>query len=117
MDRLGRNPALPIGFVLLVLGAGNWIVSANRITEYASRVTPVGGSAHAGQLEDFPELSPRTNETLLKRLNRGYVNYSVVDAKLDFYEVVASGGRVLSLIGMLLITAALVQGWRSRGTT
>lgn len=112
MDRWWRNPALGVGFVLLVLGVGNWLVSSSKIAEYAPRARAAANDESVASLEDFPQLSPRTNRTLLKRLDRGDVDYTLADAKLDFYRVVESGGRLLSLGGMLLITGALVHLWR-----
>ena len=114
MEGRWRNPALAVGFVLLVLGVGNWLVSASKIAEYAPRARAAANDEAAAPLEDFPQLSPRTNRTLLKRLDRGGVDYTLADAKLDFYQVVESGGRLLSLAGMLLITGALAHGWRRR---
>jgi hypothetical protein len=114
MEHAWRNPALGVGFVLLVLGVGNWLVSANKIEEYAPRETTTSTTSDEAPLDDFPPLNRWTNATLLKRLNRGDVNYTVAEAKSDFYHVVESGGRLLTFIGLLLMTGALVQNWRHR---
>ena len=111
MDGQWRNPALAVGFVLLVLGVGNWLVSASKIAEYTPRASVSSDEDSVVSLEEFPELSARTNRPLLQRLDRGDADYSVADAKLDFYRVVESGGRLLSVAGMLLLTGALARGW------
>jgi hypothetical protein len=116
MEHPWRNPALLIGFVLLVLGVGNWIVSANKIAEYAPQGTTTSTDEGVTPSDDFPQLTRWTNGTLLKRLNRGDVNYTFAGAKSDFYHVVESGGRLLAFVGLLLMTGALVQNWRHRGT-
>ena len=115
MNRAWRNPALPAGVVLLVLGLGNWAVSCSRIAEYEPRANTVPSSPRVESLADFSELTPRTNTTLLKRLKRDMADYTVAGAKLDFYRVVQSGGRLLSALGLVLITAALAHSWRKRG--
>ena len=115
MDRAWRNPALPIGVVLLVLGLGNWVVSCNRIAEYEPRASTVARETSVQSLADYSELTPRTNATLLKRMNRGMAEYTVAGAKLDIYRVVQSGGRLLATVGLLLITSARAYTWRKRG--
>jgi hypothetical protein len=116
MEHTWRNPPLLIGFVLLVLGVGNWMVSANKIAEYAPQEATISPDDGGTQLKDFPQLNRWTSATLLKRLNRGDVNYTVAGAKSDFYHVIESGGRLLAFIGLLLMTVALVQNWRHRET-
>jgi hypothetical protein len=116
MEHPWRNPALLIGFVLLVLGVGNWLVSANKIAEYAPREATTSTDDGGTPLDDFPQLTRWTSSTLLKRLNRGDVDYTLAGAKSDFYHVVESGGRLLAFIGLLLMTVALVQNWRHRNT-
>jgi hypothetical protein len=114
MEHTWRNPALLVGFVLLVLGVGNWLVSANKIAEYAPREAMTSTAGNEIPLDDFSPLNRWTSATLLKRLNRGDVNYTLAEAKSDFYHVVESGGRLLTFIGLLLMTAGLVQNWRCR---
>jgi hypothetical protein len=116
MEHSWRNPALIIGFVLLVLGIGNWLVSANKIAEYAPHRDTNSTDEEVTSLDDFPQLNRWTNTTLLKRLNRGDANYTLAGAKSDFYHVVESGGRILTFIGLLLMTGALVHNWRRRST-
>lgn len=111
MSALWRNPMLPVGIVLVVLGMGNWLVSWNKILEYSQRTVDVEEPA---LLDDFPALSARTNSSLLERLNHRTVDYTLADAKLEFYQVVRSGGRTLSALGLLLTAAALLRTWRER---
>jgi len=108
-----RNPALPVGIVLLVLGLGNAIASHSKLVEYERRA---GGPAplERPELEGFQRLTARTNATLLDRLHRRRSDYGVVDAKRDFYTVVHSGGRFIAVLGLLLIGIALLQRWRER---
>lgn len=112
MNELWHHPLLPVGVLLFVLGMGNWLVSRNKVFEYSHRADS-GNAIHSiGSLEDFPRLTPRTNGALLERLHRGVGDYTLSDAKLDFYRVVQSGGRLLSVIGLTFIGAALIRRWR-----
>ena len=115
MQLVWWNPALAAGVVLLVLGVGNWMVSANRTAEHALRARAVVSDEPVPPLDDFVDLTPETNRTLLKRLSRADADYTFADAKLDCYQVVESGRRMLSFAGLRLITGALVQSWWRRG--
>jgi hypothetical protein len=108
-----RHPALPVGVLLFVLGIGNWLVSENKLVEYRHRLVSVDSMEAVGALDDYPHLTPRTNETLLARLHRGSSDSSRTVAKLDFYGVVQNGGRFFSLVGFGLIAAAVVQSRRA----
>jgi len=111
-----RHPALPVGVLLVILGLGNWAVSRDKLFEYGHRIASTDNLAPAGTLADYPELDPRTNATLLERLHKGAPDYSFTAAKLDFYTVVQSGGRLLALVGLLIASVAVVRGWRDRRT-
>lgn len=107
-----RSPIFLAGVLLLVLGIGNWSVSRSKINEFVERARTTAPPQSITPLEEYPELTHRTNAALLARLHRGSGEYSFLDAKIDFYEIVESGGRVLALIGLLLITAAFRPPWR-----
>ncbi len=114
MTSLWRNPVLPVGVLLFVLGMGNWLVSRNKLFEYGHRHDADSSMTSSGPSRDFPRLTPRTDTALLERLHRGLADYTFTAAKLDFYTVVHSGGRFLSVLGLLLIAVAIVQSWHGR---
>ena len=114
MQGFWRHPALPAGIVLLVLGLGNWMVSRDKILEYERRSRAPGVVEGSGSLEGFTRLTPRTNAMLLERLHRRLGDYGVADAKRDFYTVVQSGGRLIAVVGLLLVGVGLLQRWRDR---
>jgi hypothetical protein len=68
----------------------------------------------SGSLEGFSRLTPRTNAMVLEHLHRRLGDYGVADAKRDFYTVVQSGGRLIAVIGLLLMGVGLLQRWRDR---
>jgi hypothetical protein len=105
---------IPIGLVLLVLGMGNWYTGVSKITEYervvaATTMPPAGGTA-----DDFPELTARTRTTLLRALGPEGDEDTAVRAKLDFYRVVHSGGRIVTLLGLFCAAAGLIRTWFRR---
>lgn len=109
MVRAWRTPLLPVGIALFVLGVGNWVLSNNRLVEYTQRSRPSNSNIPAPDLTDFPELTSRINEVLLRR---GSASYSDVDAKLEFYRVVKRGGSMLVAFGVLLIGLAPIHARR-----
>jgi hypothetical protein len=113
MGALWRHPVLPVGIVLLVLGLGNAIASWSRLAEYEQRAStpdPVERPA----VDGFKRLTARTSATVLDRLHRRRSAYGVLDAKRDFYRVVHSGGRLIAIVGLLLIGTGMLQRWRDR---
>ena len=109
MVRAWRTPLLPIGIALLLLGVGNWVLSNNRLLEYTQRSRPSNSTVLASDLSEFPELTPRLNEVLLRR---GATISSDVEAKLEFYRVVERGGRTLVVFGIFLIGLAPIHARR-----
>jgi hypothetical protein len=109
MVRAWRTPLLPVGIALCLLGIGNWILSSNRLVEYTQRSRPSNSAVLATDLSDFPELTPRLNEVLLRR---GATISSDVEAKVEFYRTVKRGGRVLVGFGLFLIGLAPIHARR-----
>jgi hypothetical protein len=114
MQGFWRHPALPIGTVLLLLGLGNWIVSRSKVLEYERRARVPELMEPASSLEGFARLTPRTNAALLERLHHRLGDYGFAAGKRDFYTVVHSGGRLIAVVGLLLIGIGLLQRWRDR---
>jgi hypothetical protein len=114
MQGFWRHPALPIGIVLLLLGVGNWMVSRSKVLEYERRARMPERLEQTSSLDGFARLTPRTNATLLERLHHRLGDYGFAAAKRDFYTVVHSGGRLIAVIGLLLIGVGLLQRWRER---
>jgi hypothetical protein len=114
MQRFWRQPALPVGLVLIVLGVGNWSVSQPKVAEYARRASAPDPIDTRASYEDFQRLTAHTNSGVLEGLHRGSGDYRDADAKRDFYTVVDRGGRVIALVGLLLTGIGLLQHWRHR---
>ncbi|HXQ24711.1 MAG TPA: hypothetical protein VN812_23740 [Candidatus Acidoferrales bacterium] len=106
-----RSPLLPVGLLLVVLGFGNWYTGQDKGAEYERLLAAGNLPAPVEQFEDFRELDARTTTTLLTALQRGADEYTIVNAKLDFYKVVQSGGRLLILLGLFCAAAGMIRSW------
>lgn len=108
MSRFWRHPLLPVGLVIFALGIGNSWVSGGKVSEYSRRLKGAAALESPAPIEGFDHLSPRTSETLTRRLHRGAGHSSMAAAKRDFYALAYNGGRFLALIGLAL---ALAGAW------
>jgi hypothetical protein len=99
-DRWYKSTLLVTGLVLLVLGVGNWVTGTVRLREHEAIVrapmpTPHGvARPHAGHGGSSQE------------------EIEIARGRMDFYHVVASGGRLMTLAGFILVTFALARRLR-----
>jgi uncharacterized membrane protein YidH (DUF202 family) len=107
-----RSPLLPVGLFLIVLGLGNWYTGIDKGAEYERLLAAGNLPTSVEHFEDFRQLDARTTATLLSPLQRGSDEYTIANAKLDFYEVVQSGGRLLVLAGLFCAAAGVIRSWR-----
>lgn len=112
MSQLLRHPLLYVGVMLFVIGAGNWVVSRNKLAEHMQRVDSRSAIDVHQDLSEFPHLTAEMNAALLQRLHRGAGRYTYQAAKLDFYSVIHRGGRFLAVLGVVLIGFAIRQNWQ-----
>jgi len=94
-----KNIPLVAGLVLMALGLGNWITGTIRTAE------------HAAQLEEAVQPPSRGGVTS-KRPSAEEVEIARV--RMDFYHVVASGGRLMTAVGFLLATFGLARALRAQ---
>ena len=100
---------LVVGFVLLVLGIGNWIAGAVEITKYQGLLRTTAPTGLEDSYRSFQELDQQKNEEVLRPINEDREKYNAARVKIDFYYVVVSGGRLLFLVGALLTFLALIR--------
>ena len=106
-----RSPLLPVGLLLVIIGFGNWYTGQDKGAEYERLLATGNLPAPVEQFADFHELNAHTTATLLSALQRGTDEYTIVNAKLDFYKVVQSGGRLFILFGLFCAAAGMIRSW------
>jgi len=95
-----KSTLLISGLVLIALGAGNWITGIIRMREHEAIVM---APAPAGRGDARPHARRRGSSQEEVEIARG---------RMDFYHVVASGGRLMTLAGAVLLTFALARRLR-----
>lgn len=100
---------LVVGFILLVLGIGNWIAGAVEISKYQGLLRTTAPTGLEDSYRSFQELDQQKNEEVLRRINEDREKYNAARVRIDFYYVVLSGGRLLFLLGALLTFLALIR--------
>ncbi|RMF22806.1 MAG: hypothetical protein D6760_06700 [Deltaproteobacteria bacterium] len=95
---------LILGIVLLVLGAGNWIMGADKVHHYARRQRQAlarGGPSVARPLVG--------TEAILDPHPQARQLYEDATAKYEYYRIVYRGGRLLVLLGVVLTAGAVIR--------
>ena len=100
---------LVAGFLLLVLGIGNWIAGAVELTKYQGLLRKTVETGLEESYRNFQELDQQKNEEVLRRINEDRERYNTARVQMDFYYVVLSGGRLLFLLGALLTFFSLIR--------
>jgi hypothetical protein len=100
---------LVAGFLLVVLGIGNWIAGAVELTKYQGLLRKTAETGLEESYRSFQELDQQKNEEVLRRINEDRERYNTARVKMDFYYVVLSGGRLLFLLGALLTFFSLIR--------
>lgn len=110
MNAIGfwKQPLLPVGLALLVLGAGNWWVSRGKIAEYTQRMS-VGSGVEVSDMSGLTHLDERTNASLLRRLHSVPASHDTASAKRDFYVLVNNGGRLIAIVGIALASVGAIR--------
>jgi len=106
-----RHPLLPVGLLLIILGIGNWWTGSARGREYEELLARGPLPGNLATFDEFRELTPRTNAMLLNPIQRGSDESTFANAKLDFYKIVQSGGRVLVLGGLFCAATGIFRAW------
>ena len=88
-----KNGPLVAGILFMLLGLGNWITGTIRTAEHEQRME---AAVHGEQPSDVP-----TGEEL-----------ELARVRMDFYHVVASGGRLMTALGFLISTFGLARSLR-----
>jgi hypothetical protein len=109
-----RSPLVLVGILLIIVGFGNWYTGVDKGAEYERLLAAGNLPTAVDDYEDFHQLTARTTATLLGPLQRGSDEYTLANAKLDFYKVVQSGGRMFALLGLFCSAAGVIRSWQRR---
>jgi hypothetical protein len=93
-----KNLLLVSGVLLVALGTGNWVVGRGQAMQW-------GRSLEADPGPRFPSDNLKTQ--LLEPPDEGREERDVHRAKLEFYQVVQSGGRLMVMLGALCLLGGL----------
>lgn len=117
--KLLRTPAVLIGLLLAMIGFGNVYTGSIKTAEYEELLATPASEPQPPRQDDAPKLEPHLRTTLLSSLAGQQDPNSAARAKLDFYRVVYSGGRLLTLAGLFCALAGAIHYWyrESRPTT
>jgi hypothetical protein len=87
-----KNLPLVAGFGLILLGAGNWATGTVRLREHAAVATSAPAEEHpsGARTAKDPEVE-------------------LAQVRMDFYHVVASGGRLMTAAGFILSMFGLAR--------
>ena len=99
---LSRNYLFIAGAVLVVLGIGNTLTAVSKVQEYQAvliattpRVQAATAFLFRGEQRYFP--------------SEARERWEIAQAKLDFYHVVLSSGRLMLGLGLLCSAVALIR--------
>jgi hypothetical protein len=89
-----KNALLATGLSLMVLGIGNWIAGETRTSRHQEEAFGIG--------------QPRAAKSLTAE------EIAIARSRMDFYHVVATGGRGFTALGLLLTTLGLARQLRGQ---
>jgi uncharacterized membrane protein len=90
-----------IGFALIALGTGNWVIGLQRTQLYSRMVAARAHSAVATDYFSFDELDAGAGGAVLEPLTAEQRQASYATARMDFYHAAFLAGRVMVLLGLL----------------
>ena len=98
------------GVVLILLGAGNWLVGLNGIVQYRRMV--IASPPSAELYRNFDELDARSGGAVLAPLTQDERTISYAAAQMDFYHAVYLTGCILFALGLIISLMAFIGAIR-----
>jgi hypothetical protein len=96
------------GLVSVVLGIGNWTVGTIETSKYQALLYKTARTGLEETYRNFQELDQHKNEEVLRRINDDREKFNAARVKLNFFYIVLVGGRLLFLVGALLMLTAFI---------
>jgi hypothetical protein len=108
-----RTPLVVVGLLLTVIGFGNVYTGQNKTAEYEQLLANRTLSARQ-RSEAAAEGRGSLRSSLLTTFERDQVPSAAARSKLDFYRVVDTGGRLLTLLGAFCAIGGILLAWYRR---
>jgi hypothetical protein len=102
------NAVFIAGISCLVLGIGNWVVGSVESSKYQNLLNKTARTGLEDSYRNFQELDQQKNEEVLRRINENREKFNAARVKLNFFFVVLTGGRILFVVGLVLVVGALI---------
>jgi len=96
------------GLILMLLGAGNWLVGLTKTEQYSHILARASQSGFDQSYLSFEELDDRSDSAVLAPLTRQEREVSYANAQMDFYHATFLTGQILFALGVLVSAIALI---------
>lgn len=106
---LYQDVAFMAGIILIFVGAVNSVVGMKESSKYQRIIAKISQTGLEETYRNFRELSPRQNEQVLSRMTDDQEKYNIARVRLDFFQVVVSGGQLFLLIGVLIAAYSVIR--------
>lgn len=100
------------GLVLMLLGAGNWLVGLTKTEQYSRTMARASEGRFDQSYLSFNELDDRQDSAVLAPLTRQERDVSYANARMDFYHATFLTGQFLFALGLLVAMIALIRAIR-----
>lgn len=104
---LYRSHLFVAGIALITLGLGNYLAADSKVDHYQELIATI-----APQVQTVPSLLLREGGRPFP--TEAWERWEIARAKLDFYHIVLSGGRLMTSIGLVCTVLALIRLRRQR---
>jgi hypothetical protein len=106
---LYSNRLFVAGVITLVLGLGNWAVGATESSRLQNILHKTAQTGLEDSYRNFRELDHQKNQEVLRRINADREKHNSARVKLNFYYIVAAGGKLLCVAGVAVTFASMFR--------
>jgi hypothetical protein len=106
-----RTPLVLVSLLLTLIGLGNVYTGRTKTAEYEELLANKRALPPEPSPRESSHLEPRLRSSLLRTLAPEEDPFAAARAKLDFYRVVHSGGRLLTLLGLFCFATGVIHFW------
>lgn len=100
------------GLILMLLGAGNWLVGLTKTEQYSRTLARASAGGFDQSYLSFDELDDRSDSAVLAPLTRQERNVSYANARMDFYHATFLTGQILFALGLLVAMIGFIGAVR-----